>query len=168
MNLLQSCKIYHLVSIGYRPHRHKKSFLGKNFRQYLPMGAWLTIALVALVHKEFEWPKYYNQGPPLIYNSSIELRLLSNNFRKFFSLRSATWKFIFHWERTESYFHFLLKSYNDLHGKIGIELKLLKSLSTSACSGYCCLLGQFQNLMQLWTFFKKNFLSSCKIATKWI
>ena len=55
-----------------------------------------------------------------------------------------------------------------LHGKIGMESKLLESLSTKACSGHFCLLGQSQNLMQLLASFKKKSLSSWEIAVEWI
>jgi len=96
LNFLHSYKICCLVLIRYKLYGHEKSFLGKNLRQYSPIRVWLTITLVALVYKEFEWLNWCNQGPPLIVDGSIGLRLLSNNSRKFFSLRSATWKDNFH------------------------------------------------------------------------
>jgi len=49
-----------------------------------------------------------------------------------------------------------------------IEIKLLKSLSTKVCSGYFCLLEQFQNSMWLLTSFKKKSLSSWEITANWI
>jgi len=123
LNLLHSCRIWYLVSIGYDLHGHKIFSLGKNIRWYSPMEAWLTMALVALVHNELEWLKCCNQGLPLIVNSSIGLRLLSSNSRNFLPLKSATWKDIFHCKRTESHSHFLQKSQDNLHGKIEIESK---------------------------------------------
>jgi len=99
LNLLHLCKICLLVSIRYMLHRHEKSSLGKNLRQYLLISTWLTIALVALAHNKLEWPNCCNQGLPLIFNGSIGLRLLSSNSRKFLLLRSATWNDILHcWE----------------------------------------------------------------------
>ena len=41
------------------------------------------IVLVALVHKEFEWPNCCNQELSLIINGSIGLRSVSNNSKKF-------------------------------------------------------------------------------------
>jgi len=43
----------------------------KNLRQYSLIGAWLTIALVALVHNEFEYPKYLIYEPPFEYKDSM-------------------------------------------------------------------------------------------------
>ena len=54
------------------------------------------MALVALVHNELEWLNCCNQGPPLIADSLIGLRLLSSNSRKFFPLKSDNWKDVFH------------------------------------------------------------------------
>ena len=34
LNFLHSYRILYLVSIGYNPHGHKISFLGKNLKQY--------------------------------------------------------------------------------------------------------------------------------------
>jgi len=41
----------------------KVSF-GKNLKRYSPVGAWLTMALDALAHSEFEWPKCLSHVPP--------------------------------------------------------------------------------------------------------
>ena len=131
LNLLHLYRIWYLVLIGYDPHGHKMSSLEKNLRQYLLIGAWLIIALVALMHNELEWLKCCSQGLSLMIDGSIGLRLLFSNFRKNFPLRSATWKDIFHCKRTELHSCFLQKSQDDLHGKIGIELNLLESLSMS-------------------------------------
>ena len=43
-----------LVLIGYCLHGHLNSSLGKNRRQYSPIGVWLVMALVALAHSELE------------------------------------------------------------------------------------------------------------------
>ena len=168
LNILHSCKICLLVSIGYMLHGHGKSSLGENLRQYLLMGAWLMIALVALAHNESEWPNCCNQGLPLMFDSLIGFRLSLSNSKKFLPLNSVAWKDIFHCERTESHSLFLQKSHEDLHGKIITESKLLESLSTKVCSGHLCLLGQFQNSMWLLASFKKKFLSLWEIATEWI
>ena len=168
LNLLHLYRIWCLVLIGYDPHGHKMSSLEKNLRQYLLIGVWLIIALVALIYNELEWLKCCSQGLSLMIDGSIGLRLLSSNFRKNFPLRSATWKDIFHCKRTELHSCFLQKSQDDLHGKIGIELNLLESLSTKAYSGHFCLLGQFQNSMQLLMSSKKKSLILWEIAVKWI
>jgi len=69
---------------------YKKSSLGKNLSQYLLIGVWLIMALVALAHNKFNRLKYCNQKPPLIFKDIIEFRLLSNKSRKFLPLEFAT------------------------------------------------------------------------------
>ena len=159
LNLLHLYKICLLVSIKYMSYGHEKFSLEKNLRQYLPMGIWLTIALVTLVYNELKWPNCCNYRLPLIFNGLIEFRSLSNKFRKFLSLKSAAWKNILYCKRTESHFLFLQKSYRDLHRKIGTKSKLLKSLFTKACSSHFYLVGQSQNSIWSLAFFKKKSLS---------
>ena len=54
------------------------------------------MAFVAQAYNELEDPKAWSQGPPLIYDSSIILLLLSMRSRKFLSLLSDVWNVIFH------------------------------------------------------------------------
>ena len=144
---MYSCKICCLDSIGYKLYGQANSSLGKNLSQYLLIGAWLTMALVALVQRELEWPKYWSQGSPLLADSSRGFELSSRSSRKFLPFRSDTWKDIFHCEIIESQLHFLQKSQDNLHGKIGDKSKLLVSLSTKECGSQFWLLGQSQNSM---------------------
>ena len=81
------------------------------------------IALVALVQRELEWPKYWSQGLPLIADSS----------RGF--------------ESSSRRLCFLHKSQDDLYGKIGEKSKLLVFLSTNECGGQFWLLEQSQKSM---------------------
>ena len=108
-----------LISIGYMLQGYEKSFLEKNLSQYLPIGAWLIMALVALVHNEFEWLKYCNQELPLTFKDLVGFRLSSTKSRKFLPLESTTWKDIPHCKRTELHSLFLQKSQEDLQGKVG-------------------------------------------------
>ena len=167
MNLLHSCKICHLDSIGYKLHGQANVPPGKNLSQYLLIGAWLMMALVALVQRELEWPKYWSQGPSLITDSSRGFELSLKSSRKFLPFRFDTWKDIFHCEIIESQSYFLQKSQDYLYGKIGDKLKLLVSLFTKECSSQFWLLGQSQNLMWLLLSFLKNSLSSQEIAAEW-
>ena len=148
-----------LVSIGSMLQEYEKSFLGKILSQYLPIGAWLIVALVALVHNEFEWLKYCNQELPLTFKDLVGFRLSSTKSRKFLLLESATWKDIPHCKRTELYFLFLQKSQEDLQEKVGMKLKLLEFLSIKECSGHFCLLEKSQNSIQLLAFLEKKSLS---------
>ena len=153
-----------LDSMGYKPHRHLNSSQEKNLSQYSPIGAWLTIALVALVHNELEWPKNLSHEPPLAAYSSIEFEFSSRRFIKLWPLVFDAWNDIFQLLRIESYLLFLLKSHNNLHRKIGKILNSLVSLSTLLWRGHLWLLGQSQNSMKLLLFLLKNTLSSLDIA----
>ena len=88
--------MYLLILIGYLLHRHMNSSLGKNLSQYSLIGAWLTMALIALVHSKFEWPKYLSHNPPFTYVSTILLRLSSRRSIKFLPLLSDTLNVTFH------------------------------------------------------------------------
>ena len=68
------------------------------------------MALVAQAYNELEDPKAWSQGPPLIYDSSMILLLLSMRSRKFLSLLSDVWNVIFHWLMMLSLPDFLQKS----------------------------------------------------------
>jgi len=152
----------------YKPHKQVNSFLEKNLSWYFPIKAWLTIALMALAQRELEWLKYWSHELPLIVDSSRGFNLLLSNSRKFLSFISNAWKVIFYCAITESQSCFLQKSQDNLYGKIGEKLKLLVSLSTKKCNSHFCLLGQFQNLMQLLLSSLKKSLSSWEIAVEWI
>ena len=65
-----------------------KSSQEKNYKQYLLMGAWLTIALKAFTHNKLGWLKYFSYNPSLEYISSMMLRLLSRSSKKFLSFLS--------------------------------------------------------------------------------
>ena len=54
------------------------------------------MALVAQAHRELEEPKAWSHRPPLMYDGSIVLLLISARSRKFFPLPSKAWKVIFH------------------------------------------------------------------------
>ena len=142
LNLLHLCKICCLDSIGHKLHGHMNSSLGKNLSQYSLIGAWLMIALVALAYNIFEWPKCWSQRLFLIVNSSRGLDLSSRSSRKFFPLLSDTWKNILHCERIELQSHFLQKSQDNLHERLGDKLKLLECLSTAEYSSQFSLLEQ--------------------------
>ena len=118
----------------YKPHRQANSSLGKNLNWYSTIRAWLTIALVALVQRKLEWPKYWSHRLLLIVDSLKRVDLSSSNLRKFLSFRSDAWKVIFYCILIESQSHFLQKSQDNLHGKLEEKSKLLVSLSTKECS----------------------------------
>ena len=82
LNLIHLWSMCLLILIGYLPHGHTNSSLGKNLSQYSLIGAWLMMAFVALAHNEFEWPKYFSHDPSFIYIGSILLR--SSSKRSFF------------------------------------------------------------------------------------
>ena len=63
---------------------------------------------------------------------------------------------------------FWLKSYEDLHGKIGSRLNFFVSLLTILWRNYLSWLEQSQNSMELWRFLPKNFLSFLEIDYIWI
>ena len=95
LNLLHLCKIWCLISIGWRLYRQLKSSLKKNHRWYSPVGVWFVIALVALVHSEFKWPKNWSHVLPLQYEGSKILLSLLTKSKKLFPFRSDAWKVIF-------------------------------------------------------------------------
>ena len=64
-----------------------------------------------------------------------------------------------------SYSFFLLKSQDDLQGKIRVKLNFFVSLSTAAWRPQLQL-GQFQNSMELLLLYLKNFLSLQEIAAE--
>ena len=168
LNLWHSWIICYLVSIGYEPHEHVKFSLGKNLSQYLSIGVWLVIALVARAQSEFKWPNCDSYRPPLEYDGSIGCKSLSKRSRKLLPLKSDAWKDIFHCDRIESHSDFLQKSQEDLYGKDGIDTKFLVSLPTIWWSVHCCLLGQSQNSIWFIESLEKNSLSSAEIAVKCI
>ena len=154
--------------MGYRPHGHLNFSQGKNMRQYSPIGAWLTITLVALVQSELECPKYLSYVPPLEINGSIGFESSSRSSRKCCSLSSKAWKCIFQLLRMLLHSFFLLKPQEDLHGKMGVRSSFFVSLSTILWRDHLQLLGQSQNSMELLLFCSKESLSSQKIANEWI
>ena len=137
LSILHSWRIWCLDSIGYDPHGQLKFSLGKNLRWYLPIGAWLVITLVALIHKEFKWPRSLSQVP---------------------------WKYICHFCIIKSYSSFLLKSHDNLHGKFRMQLKCWISLSTTERWVHLTLLGHFQKAIELLEFLLKKALRSCEIV----
>ena len=115
------------------------------------------MARVALVHREFEWPKAWSHGPSLMYDSSIVLKLLSTKSRQLFPLPSEAWKCIFHCLMIMLLSLFLQKSYEILQGEIGVGLNDLVSLSTSLWNLHLRRLGHSQNSMELlWLLLKKS------------
>ena len=74
--------------MGYTLYRQVNSSIGKNLSWYSPIGAWLTIALVALVQIKLKWPKYWTYGLLLIVDSLREFELLLSSSRKFLPFRS--------------------------------------------------------------------------------
>jgi len=145
-----------------------KSSHRKNFKWYLSMGVWLTIALIALVHSKLEWLKCFSHNLPLEYIDLMILRLLSRRSRNFLSLLSKAWNIIFHMFVILSHSFFWLKSHEDLQENKGDRLNLLVSLSTISWSDYLSWLGQSQNSRELWQFLLKNSLISLEIAEVWI
>ena len=93
---------------------------------------------------------------------------MSSSLRNFLPFRSDTWKIILHIVEIESHSCFLQNSQDDLLRRMGEKSNLLVSLSTKKCGVHFCLLGQFQNLMQLLLSFLKKFLSSWEIVVEWI
>ena len=110
LNLLHSWRICCLISIGYSLQEQLNSSLGKKWSQYLPIGAWLVIALEALAYKVLKWPKYLSYMPPLLYDGSKILLSLSTSSKKLLPFKSDTWKVIFHLLMILSHLFFLLKS----------------------------------------------------------
>ena len=151
-------------SIEYKLHRHLNSSQGKNLSWYLPIGVWLIIALVALIYNELKWPKNFSHRLSLATYNLIGFEFLLRRFIKLWPLAFDTWNIIFQLLRIELYSLFLLKSHDNLHGKIGKILNFLVSLSTLLWRSYLWLLGQSQNLMELLSFLLKNTLN---IAADW-
>ena len=129
---------------------------------------WLVIALEVRAQSEFEWLDCKSHGPPLELDGSMGFKSLPNRSRKFLPLELDTWKVIFYWESMDLYSDFLWKSQEDLHVNNGVNTMFLVSLSTDWWRTHCCLLRQFQNLIQFWESLEKNSLSSIEIAAKWI
>ena len=159
--------MWHLDSIRYFLHGQLKSLLGKKQRQYSPIGVWLTMALVALTHKEFECPKYLIHEPPLVYEGSIGWRSSSNRSRSCLPFASDTWKVIFQIFKISLHSLFLSKSQDDLHGNKGVKLNIFVSLSTMEWRGQLLLLGQSQNSMEFEGCLLKNSLRSFDMAINW-
>lgn len=120
--LVHLWKMWCLDLIGYKPHRYLNSFLKKNLSQYSPIGAWLTIALEALVQSKLEYSKNLSHGLPLAIDSSTGFKSLLRSSRKCCSLLSDAWKSTLQLLRMLSHLFLLLKSHEDLHGKIGVRL----------------------------------------------
>ena len=165
LNLLHSCKICRLDSMGYWPHGQLSSLLGKNLSLYSPIGAWLVIALVALVQSKFEWPKFWSHRPPLIYNGSSSLLSPSTRLRKWLPFRSDAWKIISHLLVRSLHSSFLLKSQESLLGYKGVGLKDLVSESTALWRCHLERLGHSQNSMQLSGWCRKKEQSSFRMET---
>jgi len=121
----------------------------KNLSQYSPMGAWLTIAFETLVQSELECLKNLSYSPPLEYNGSTGFKFSSRSSKKCWPLLSEAWKIIFQLLRIVSHLLFLLKSYKDLHKKLGTRLNFFIFLSTVLWSVHLQQLGQSQNSMEL-------------------
>ena len=166
LNLLHSCKMWHLVSIGYCLLGQLNSSLGKNLSLYSPIGVWLVITLDALAHNELEWLKYLSHEPPLIYDSSIVLLLLSLRSRKCLPFISDAWNVIFHLFTRLSHLFFLLKSQDDLLGKSRVGLNDFVSTSTALWRDHLHWLGHSQNSIESFWWWEKNIWSSLRIATK--
>jgi len=122
------------------------------------------IALVALIYNELKWLKNFSHGLSLAAYSLIGFEFLLRRFIKLWPLAFDTWNVIFQLLRIELYSLFLLKSHDNLHGKIGKILNFLVSLSTLLWRGHLWLLGQSQNPMELLLFLLKNTLN---IAAGW-
>ena len=146
MNLLHLWSICLLISIGYSLHRHVNSPLRKNLSQYSSIEELLTMALVALAHNKFEWPKYFSQDPSFEYASFeyislIVLRSSSRRSRKVLSLLSETWNVIFYLFSRSSHSFCQLNSHEDLHRNREVKLNFLVSLSTILWSDQLSWLG---------------------------
>ena len=164
LNLLHSCKMWYLVSIGYCPQGQLKSSLGKNLSLYSPVGAWLVIPLDALVYNELEWPKYLSHEPPLMYDGSIMLLSLSTRSRKCLPFISDAWNVIFHLLTRLSHSFFLLKSQDDLLGNNGMRLNDFISTSTALWGDQLYWLEHSQNSIEFSWWQEKNAWSSLRIA----
>ena len=150
MYLLYLWRMWWWVSIGYNPHGHLNSSWGKKWRQYSPIGAWLTIALVALVHSEFEWPKCLSHNPPFEKDGSIDQRSSSRRSKKLLPFTSEAWNSIFQVLRILSHSLFLSNSQEDLHRKMGMRSNFFVSLSTIEWRVQFLQLEHSQNLIEFW------------------
>jgi len=108
LNLLYSYRMYLLVSMECELQEQLKSSLRKNLSLYSPIGAWLIIALVALAHKELEWPKCLSYEPPLIYDGLMMLSSPLRRSKNCFPFVFNAWKIIFHLLVRSLYLFFLL------------------------------------------------------------
>ena len=90
--------------------------------------------------------------------------LLSFSSKKCFPLYSDAWKVICHSQMISLHSSFLLKSHNDLHGKLRSILSHLVSLLTAKWEGHSALLGQSQKAMKLLEFMLKKTLRSWDTA----
>ena len=140
---MHSCKMWCLVLIRYCPQGQLNSFLRKNLSLYSSIGAWLVIALNALVHNELEWPKYLSYKPSLIYDGFIVLLSLSTRLRKYLPFISDTWNIIFYLFTRLLYSFFLFKSQDDLLGKSRVGLNNFISISTALYRNHLYWLGHF-------------------------
>ena len=140
---------------------------GKNCNLYLPIGAWLVIALVARAHNKLEWPKAWSHGPPLAHEGSISFRLSSNKFRKLLPFLSDAWKVIFQSLFDSSQSDFLQKSHDILIGRDGVTEKDLESLSMSWWNFHLSLLGHSQNSIMEEGLDEKRVRNSLRIAAMW-
>ena len=95
------------------------------------------------------------------------LLLSSSRSRNCFPLRSEAWNVIFQIFRMSLLLLFLLKSYEVLLEKSGVELKALVSLSTTLWRDQLRWLGHSQNSMELFWCWRKNHQSSAGMATEW-
>ena len=129
---------------------------------------WLTIALVALVHSELEWPKYFSHNFSFKCVGLIMFRLLSRRSGKFLLLSSDAWNVIFHLFKRSSHLFFWLNSYEDLHRNRGVKLNFLVSLYMILWSDQLSWLGQSQNSRELWWFLSKKYLISLEIKAIWV
>ena len=166
LNLLYLCKMWHLVSIGYCLQGQLNSSLGKNQSLYSLIGVWLVIALDALVHNELKWPKYLSHEPPLIYNSSIVLSLLSTRLRKCLPFISDVWNVIFHLFTRSSHLFFLLKSQDDLLGKSRMRPNDFISTATTLWRDHLHWLEHSQNSIEFFQWWEKNTQSLLRIAAE--
>jgi len=134
--------------MGYNPHEHIKSSLGKNLSWYSSVGVWLTITLVALMYNELEWLKCWSHRLLFLADGLRGLRgfsLLSSSSRNCLFLKSKAWKNVFQRLRIDSLLCFLQKFQDNLYGKVGKVGNLLVLLSTDKYKDHLTLLEQSQN-----------------------
>ena len=114
------------------------------------------MALVVRAHRKLEEPKAWSHKPPLMYDSSMILLLMSARSRKFFPLPSKAWKVIFHRLIMLSLSVFLQKSQDILLGSEESGLNDFDSLSTNLWSLHLRQLGHSQNSTEFsWPMEKK-------------